>query len=256
MVCSEPQPAARASTRAYTRKRAPPSPSPPRPDRIGGLPPSARVSSSNTGLSAITTAPTGTLRKKIHCQPTVSVSTPPTSRPIVPPEAPTAPQMPSALLRSAPSGKVVIRIESAAGVIDAAPIPCSARAAINIAPDGASPPSSDASANTATPATKTRRLPSRSAALPPSNNRPPKVNAYALTTHCRSFGENSRSAWIEGSATFTIATSRMTMKKAEQSSARPNQWRALALRMGSIEVLPFPSAVVTAKETWRHLHFD
>ena len=147
-------------------------------------------------------------------------------RPTVPPDAPTAPHAPSALFRSAPSGKLVIRIESAAGVIAAAPTPCSARAATRAPSDQASPASSEARANNPTPAMKTRRRPSRSAARPPSRSRPPKVRAYALTTHCRFVAEKPRSVWIDGRATFTIATSRMTMKNAVQRTARPSQRRA------------------------------
>src|SRR5215218_40545 len=66
--------------------------------------------------------------KKIHSQPRPSVIGPPTSHAAVPPIAPVEPQMPSALLRSPPSGKVVIRIESAVGVMMAAATPCTARA--------------------------------------------------------------------------------------------------------------------------------
>ena len=57
--------------------------------------------------------------------------TPPSSTPAAPPEPATAPQIPSALLRSAPSLKVVATIESAAGERIAAPRPWTARAAIS-----------------------------------------------------------------------------------------------------------------------------
>ena len=79
----------------------------------------------------------------------MSVSGPPISQPAVPPMPPSEPQIPSALLRSAPSGKVVVRIESAVGVMIAAPTPCNARAAISDAGDQASPHSSEASVNSA-----------------------------------------------------------------------------------------------------------
>ena len=68
--------------------------------------------------------PTGTLTKKIHSQPRYLVRTPPASTPTAAPEPPIAPQIPSALFRSAPSSKVVVMIESAAGVMIAAPRPC------------------------------------------------------------------------------------------------------------------------------------
>ena len=67
--------------------------------------------------------PTGMFTKKIHSQLSRSVRTPPSRTPATAPNAPTAPQAPSALLRSLPSANVVVRIESAAGVMIAAPRP-------------------------------------------------------------------------------------------------------------------------------------
>jgi hypothetical protein len=67
--------------------------------------------------------PTGALTKKIHSQLSRSVRTPPSRTPATAPKAPTAPHAPSALLRSLPSAKVVIRIDSAAGEMIAAPRP-------------------------------------------------------------------------------------------------------------------------------------
>ena len=93
--------------------------------------------------SAIT--PTGTLTKKIHSQLSASVRTPPSSTPAAAPKPPTAPQTPSAMLRSRPSAKVVDRIDSAAGEMIAAPSPCRARAPISDCSDQASPASSEAS---------------------------------------------------------------------------------------------------------------
>ena len=67
--------------------------------------------------------PTGTLTKKIHSQLSRSVRTPPSRTPATAPNAPTPPQAPSAVFRSLPSAKVVMRMESAAGVMIAAPSP-------------------------------------------------------------------------------------------------------------------------------------
>src|SRR5437899_1427883 len=53
--------------------------------------------------------------KKTQRQESVSVSRPPSSSPTAPPPAAIALQIPSALVRSRPSEKVVITIESAAG---------------------------------------------------------------------------------------------------------------------------------------------
>ena len=95
-------------------------------------------------------------------------------------------------------------IESAVGVMIAAPIPWNARAPIRASSDQASPQRSDANVKKTMPTMNTRRRPRRSAARPPSSSRPAKVSAYALTTHCSPCAEKSRSSWIEGRATVTI----------------------------------------------------
>jgi len=61
--------------------------------------------------------------KKIARQSTSSVSVPPSSTPIAAPAPPTAPQTPSARVRSRPSLKAVMMIDSAAGDSIAAPRP-------------------------------------------------------------------------------------------------------------------------------------
>jgi hypothetical protein len=90
---------------------------------------------------------------------------------------PSAPQIPSALFRSAASVNVVEMIESAVGVMIAAPAPWTTRAARSAAGDQASPHMSDATVKNKTPVMNTRRRPSRSAVRPPSKSRPPNVSA-------------------------------------------------------------------------------
>ena len=138
--------------------------------------PLSRLSRSSRGLSAATAIATGTLMKKIHSQPSPSVIGPPTSQAAVAPMPPIAAQMPSALLRSAPSSNVVVTIDSAVGVMIAAATPWTTRAAINAATDPANPHASEASANSTVPTMNTRRRPSRSAARPPRSSRPPKLS--------------------------------------------------------------------------------
>src|SRR5438093_1231750 len=70
--------------------------------------------------------------KTIHSQPRYLTRIPPNRTPAAAPEPPSAPQIPSALLRSAPSVNVVVTIDSAAGEMIAAPSPWIARAAIRI----------------------------------------------------------------------------------------------------------------------------
>ena len=73
------------------------------------------------------------------------------------------------------------------------------------------------------PTRKTRFRPSRSPARPPSRRKPPKNRVYALMIHCRLASESPRSFWIDGSATFTIVASRMTMNCARQTRTRTSQ---------------------------------
>jgi hypothetical protein len=64
-------------------------------------------------------------------------------------------------------------MDSAAGVSSAAPSPWLALAAISAPAAGAMPLASDAAVNTVRPTRKIRRLPTTSAARPPSSTRPP-----------------------------------------------------------------------------------
>ena len=98
--------------------------------------------------------------------------------------------------------------------------PWTARATISISCDWAAPPISDATPNSASAATNTRRCPSRSAARPPSIRNPANVIAYASTTHWRSAEEKLRLDWIDGSATLTMLRSRITMNCAMQQTTR------------------------------------
>src|SRR5438105_695197 len=104
-------------------------------------------------------AATGTLTKKIHDQPRYEVSAPPSNTPAAPPLPEAAPHTPSAMLRSRPSRKVVVRIESAAGERSAPLRPCSARKRINEPSDQARPESNELTPNNATPTMNRRRRP-------------------------------------------------------------------------------------------------
>ncbi len=186
---------------------------------------SERLSAISRGASAATTRATGTFTHSTHSQPRPSVRIPPKSTPAAPPAPATAPQAPSALLRSAPSRKVVVTIDSAAGEMIAAPRPWAARAAINWPSVAAKPAARDAAATSSSPEMNTRRRPSRSAIRPPSSRKPPNVSTYAFTTQARFSWEKSSPSPIEGSATFTIDASRTTMNWAKHSNARAIQRR-------------------------------
>jgi hypothetical protein len=76
-----------------------------------------------------------------------------------------AAQMPSARLRSSPSSKTTVSSDRAAGDMSAPPRPCTRRATMSRPRLPASPPSSEATANSTAPKRKTVRRPSRSAEL-------------------------------------------------------------------------------------------
>ncbi len=65
---------------------------------------------------------------------------------------------------------------SVAGATTAPPSPCTARATVSIPWLVDRPPASEAAAKSSSPATKTRRRPSRSAARPPRSRKPAKVS--------------------------------------------------------------------------------
>src|SRR5215469_6806564 len=168
----------------------------------------------------------GTLTKNTQRQDRYVVSTPPRTSPTAAPAMLTAAYTPMARLRGGPSGNVVVTRDRAAGATMAPPTPWIARAVSSQAWVVANPPNSEAAANKRTPAMNTRRRPRMSPARPPSSSRPPKVSAYALTTHSRPEPEKPSACWMWGRATFTIVASRITMSwaVAMTSRARP-RWR-------------------------------
>ena len=183
-----------------------------------------RVATRDSGTkrsdSSTAAIPTGTLTKKIHSHDRYSVRTPPSSSPTAAPPTAMAAQTLSAFVRSAPSLKVVVTIDSAAGDTMAAPRPCSARATMRNSEEVAKPARNDAPVKRITPAMNRRLRPTKSAARPPSSRKPPKARVYAFTTHCSELAEKSRSSWIEGSATFTTVASSTTMNWAMHTSTR------------------------------------
>jgi len=91
-------------------------------------------------------------------------------------------------------------------------MPCSALAAISHHPAGATPISSDASANTVSPVTNTRRRPSRSPAREPSSSRPPKTSVYASCTQDSPVGPKPIASATDGRAVKMIELSSRIMK--------------------------------------------
>ncbi len=102
-------------------------------------------------------------------------------------------------------------IASEPGVSSAPPMPWRARAATSTPAFGASPHSSEATANHTTPTTKTLRRPYRSPSEPPSRISPASVSMYALTVHWRAARSASRSRPMRGRATLTTVESSRAM---------------------------------------------
>jgi hypothetical protein len=84
---------------------------------------SRRLSPTTSGVAISAIAATGKLTKKIHSHPSESTRMPPATTPSVPPMPASAPQMPSARLRSRPAGNVTVTSARAAGESSAAPTP-------------------------------------------------------------------------------------------------------------------------------------
>ena len=124
-----------------------------------------------------------------------------------------------ALARARP-GKASMSSDMAAGLSAAAPTPWTTRPANSVPWSAATAASSVPTVNRAEPAVNMPRRPNRSARRPDSSSRPPKATTYAFTIHVASAAPSPRSAWIDGSATFTIEVSSMTTNWADTSSPK------------------------------------
>ncbi len=163
---------------------------------------SSRLASSPVAI------PIGMLTKKIQCQSSDCVSTPPASNPTEPPAEATKAYTPIAFACSRGSGNIVTIIPRITAEVIAPPMPWTKRAPTSTAWLLASPQAAEASVNSASPARNTRRRPMRSPSRPARSSSPPKAIRYALTTQARLDCVKPRSLWIEGSATFTTVMSR------------------------------------------------
>src|SRR5215469_2639588 len=121
--------------------------------------------------AAMITAATGRLIAKISRQDTAWTSHPPRNGPIAVATPDRPDQAPIALPRSAGANDASM-MARLPGVISAAPIPCTARAAISTGESGATPQISDATANQITPTRYIRLRPYRSPRVPANSSRP------------------------------------------------------------------------------------
>jgi hypothetical protein len=125
--------------------------------------------------SASAASPIGRLMKKIQCQLSESVRTPPSTWPIEAPAAPVKLKTAIALARSLGSMNSVTRIPRLTAAAIALPTPCRNRAVISTAAEVATPASSEAAVNIAVPARNMRLRPIRSPSRPASSSRLPNA---------------------------------------------------------------------------------
>ena len=131
-----------------------------------------------------------------------------------------------AMARSRASVKTLVRIDSVAGMISAAPMPITARAATS---------AFDATGERRHRRRRRRRStrpmlsaplrPKRSPRLPAVSNRPANTSVYESTTHCSWLMLVPRSRTSVGSATLTIVLSITITNKLRHSTARVSQRR-------------------------------
>ena len=124
--------------------------------------------------AAIITAATGRLIAKISRQETAWTSHPPRNGPIAVATADSPDQAPIAWPRSAGRNDASM-IARLPGVSSAPPTPCTARAPISSAALGATPQTSEATANHTTPARKIRFRPYRSPGAPANSSSPARA---------------------------------------------------------------------------------
>ena len=123
-----------------------------------GTGPGDLVSGTCRAETAITTAASGRLMKNTSRQETALISQPPTNGPIAVATPPSPDHAPIAAIRSSWANDAC-KMARLPGVSSAPPTPCRARAAISTPAFGASPHSSEASANQTVPATNIFRRP-------------------------------------------------------------------------------------------------
>ena len=120
--------------------------------------------------------PIGTLMRKIQPQCRCWLIRPPRAGPVARASAPTAAQMPMAVLRSLTFVNVAMMMARVAGISRAAPMPWTARLPMSTPPLPASPAASEDSVKTTMPIRNSLRRPNTSASLPPTSSSPATVS--------------------------------------------------------------------------------
>ena len=127
----------------------------------------------------------GTFTRKIEPHQKCSSRNPPASGPMATPRPDTPAQIAMARARSPGCVNTLVRIESVAGMMNAAPNPCSARIAIRALGESTSE-HSEPVPNTTRPNRKQPLRPRRSPVLPTMRRKLAKTMVYASTIHCSS----------------------------------------------------------------------
>ena len=174
IVCADPQPIRGARMSANTSSVTPPVPSsaPWRSNSRRG----ARLcwsAGSSRNVASSDSATIGRLTNSTQRHPGPSASRPPTETPTAAPIAEMPPQMPSAVLRSLPSRERRRENRERGGGHNRGANTLRDARADQQTLAVREPPASEQIANQISPATRTRRRPSRSAARPPSSRKPP-----------------------------------------------------------------------------------
>src|SRR4051794_33395191 len=187
---------------------------------------SSRYSRIRRSASVSATAPTGTFTKKIHSQPSPSVSAPPTRGPTATAAPTVEPQAAIAVPNSRPRNSCAMSASEVANMA-APPTPWRPRARLSRVELVARPHRSEATVKTRTPSWNMRLRPSRSASDPTVSMRADSISVYASTTHWRLVRLALKSRWMLGSATFTIVMSTSSMNVATQTARRVHHFRSM-----------------------------
>ena len=139
----------------------------------------ARFFEPGTSISAPTNAAMtiGTLTRNMEPHQNRASSKPPATGPMAIPRPIVPPQAPMARALSFGSRKTSLMIDSDEGMVNAAPVPMTARNAIRRCTEPESAAPIDPAAKTARPIRKNRLRPKRSARLPPTSSSPAKTIA-------------------------------------------------------------------------------
>ena len=182
---------------------------------------SSRDSLATVWTSPITSRATGTLRKKIQRQPSVSTMVPPTRGPNASATEAAAAIVPRARPRRF-CGKLVVMRAMAAGPMSAAPAPWKALAPMSHESVIDSPHSMDATMKVPTPIRNTRRRPNMSAMRPAAATPAAAASRYAVIVHCAAVLEMSKERSMVGRATATAvsSTNQRDMDRAMPASSK------------------------------------